>query len=215
MSVFGLTHGLLDSSLLRVVEKNFQRVWGKQKARTIEINVEYKYSSEWLFLTQYEINNPLPQQKFLSVKGERFETENNFGGVEYRERAFKKAYTPFDVKEKRDQSWLHRRSFPRIHRDLVNESKKGQAVKGVFFLWFWKNNTTSLKKGRGITSSKVWCIVKYVAWTECSFFRQYSPQVKVQTSMSSMIGTWSKSSYPQTKRLRKKANSLKSFEANH
>ena len=51
---------------------------------------------------QKSILNSFPVTDDISFcGGERLETENNFGAVEYRERPFKKGYTPFDVKEER------------------------------------------------------------------------------------------------------------------
>ena len=103
MSAFGLTHGLLDLSLLRVVEKNFQRVWGKQKARNVKVNDDFDFSKVW-FGKQHGINKSLPQQKFLSVEGGAWNRKQLSDGGEYcewRETTLKKAALRSNSKEEK------------------------------------------------------------------------------------------------------------------
>ena len=79
---------------------------------------------------------PFHNRNFFLWRGKRPETENNFGGVEYRERAFIKAYTPFDLKKRdvnRDSTGDHSHTY---HRDLVKEkgTRGGGFKKNCCFL---------------------------------------------------------------------------------
>ena len=97
-----------ELTLGRLEKDSFQSEGSKkQELQKSTLNAFSWNYDVWKQVKQHGINNPLPQQKFLSVEEERLEREYNFGGVEYRERAFKKAYTPFDdfdLEKKRDHS---------------------------------------------------------------------------------------------------------------
>ena len=75
MSAFGLTHGLLDLSLLRVVEKNFQRVWGKQKARNVKVNDDFDTFK--IMIPQTTRYQQTPSTAEISFGGGGLETESN------------------------------------------------------------------------------------------------------------------------------------------